>query len=131
MRGAQTSPADLDLSGRSRRSRETRSSGYPDRGSALGNDNETAAGKAKHMRTHIYSISGHKTRSGGPCLYSSPESKFPFISFYLFFGIGAFQWVTADSNKKLFLISNLIAHIFAVYCSHVVASVVRAATFNL
>jgi hypothetical protein len=35
-RGAHTSPADLDLSGGSRRSREARSNWYPDRGSALG-----------------------------------------------------------------------------------------------
>jgi hypothetical protein len=34
---------------------------------------ETGAGKMKHMHTHIYPNSGHKTRSGYPCLYSSPE----------------------------------------------------------
>jgi hypothetical protein len=28
------------------------------------------------------------------------KRKKAFISFYLFFRIGAFQWVTADSNKK-------------------------------
>jgi hypothetical protein len=30
------------------------------------------------------------------------ESKIAFICFYLFFGIGTFQWVTADKNKKIF-----------------------------
>ena len=29
------------------------------------------------------------------------ESKIAFISFYLLFKIEAFQWVTADSNKKI------------------------------
>src|ERR1700722_18958112 len=28
------------------------------------------------------------------------ESKMIFICFHLFFGIGTFQWVTADSNRK-------------------------------
>jgi hypothetical protein len=28
------------------------------------------------------------------------ESKIAFIPFILFFGIGAFQWVTAEKNKK-------------------------------
>jgi hypothetical protein len=28
------------------------------------------------------------------------ESKIAFICFHLLFGIGTFQWVTADSNKK-------------------------------
>jgi hypothetical protein len=32
----------------------------------------------------------------------APERKSPFISFHFFFRIGAFQWVTADSNKKTF-----------------------------
>jgi len=30
------------------------------------------------------------------------ESKIAFICFYLFFGIGTFQCVTADKNKKSF-----------------------------
>jgi hypothetical protein len=29
------------------------------------------------------------------------ESNFAFISFHFLFRIGAFQWVTADSNKKI------------------------------
>jgi hypothetical protein len=29
------------------------------------------------------------------------ESKIAFICFHLLFGIGTFQWVTADSNKKI------------------------------
>jgi hypothetical protein len=29
------------------------------------------------------------------------ESKNAFVCFHLFFGIGTFQWVTADSNKKI------------------------------
>jgi hypothetical protein len=52
---------------------------------------------------------------------------FPFICFS---ESGLFNGLQPIQIKKLFLISNLIAHIFAVYCSHVVASVVRAATFN-
>jgi hypothetical protein len=30
------------------------------------------------------------------------ESKIAFICFHLFFGIGPFQWVAADKNKKSF-----------------------------
>jgi hypothetical protein len=29
------------------------------------------------------------------------ERKIAFISFYFLFGIGTFQWVTGDSNKKI------------------------------
>ena len=35
-------------------------------------NHETRAGKTQYMHTHIYQNSGHKTRSGYPCLYSSP-----------------------------------------------------------
>src|SRR3984885_15838802 len=35
------------------------------------------------------------------------KRKKAFISFYLFFGIGTFQWVTADSNKKLLVLFRL------------------------
>jgi hypothetical protein len=53
------------------------------------------------MHTHIYAISGHKTRSGYPCLYSSPPSKIAWIYLVLFVRIGAFQWVTPNPNKKI------------------------------
>jgi hypothetical protein len=36
------------------------------------------------------------------------ESKNAFICFLLFLRIGAFQWVAADSNKKIFLASAMI-----------------------
>jgi hypothetical protein len=35
------------------------------------------------------------------------KRKKAFISFYLFFRIGTFQWVTADSNKKLLVLFRL------------------------
>jgi hypothetical protein len=37
-------------------------------------------------------------------LLKGNERKKAFISFYLFFGNGPFQWVTTDSNKKIFFL---------------------------
>jgi hypothetical protein len=44
---------------------------------------------------------GGEIRSNKSKLMKGNESKNPFISFYFFFRIWTFQWVTGDSNKKI------------------------------
>jgi hypothetical protein len=40
-------------------------------------------------------------RANKPKEMKGNERKIAFISFYFLFGIGTFQWVTGDSNKKI------------------------------
>ena len=44
---------------------------------------------------------GGEIRANKSKLMKGDESKSPFISFYFFFRIGTFQWVTGDLNKKI------------------------------